>query len=287
LTSACTGKEWTTADPTKTGPFKVKAEKGVGPLAGYTPDPIYGDKQQRFNIYRPDTLESSGYCHPILVWSNGHTDNPEQNPPDCVVDSGANKWCGQYLPVMQHLASHGFVVIASLSTTTSKGDPLPSITGLNWLLEQAETSTSAYYHRLDTAHIGAFGHSEGGMATCMMAKDPRFIAISTVSGTSTITGLHGPALFFCGGQENGVCDNTQKVVDGITTQPAMMINNLGSDHGHWAYEGASGVDLSGFAAWFRLHLMGDTAQRKRFFGDNCTFCTDSRVKVYRNSLMTQ
>jgi hypothetical protein len=40
------------------------------------------------------------------------------------------------------------------------------------------------------------------------------------------------------------------------------------------------------AAWFRLFLMGDTAQRKRFFGDGCTFCTDSRVKVYRNSLMT-
>ena len=287
LTSACVGKDWPTADPTKAGPFQVTAEKGVGPLAGYTPDPIYGDKQQRFNIYRPDTLATSGYCHPILVWSNGHTDNPEQNPPDCVVNSGANKWCGQYLPVMQHLASHGFVVIASLSTTTSKGDPLPSIVGLDWLLEQAEDSTSAYYHRLDTTHIGAFGHSEGGMATCMMAKDPRFTAISTVSGTSTITGLHGPALFFCGGQENGVCDNTQKVVDGITTQPAMMINNLGSDHGHWAYEGASGVDLAGFAAWFRLHLMGDSAQRKRFFGDSCTFCTDSRVKVYRNSLMTE
>jgi hypothetical protein len=127
----------------------------------------------------------------------------------------------------------------------------------------------------------------GGMSTCKSASDPRYSAIATISGTSTITGLHEPALFFCGGQENGVCDNTQKVVDGITTQPAMMINNLGSDHGHWAYEGASGVDLSGFAAWFRLHLMGDTAQRKRFFGDNCTFCTDSRVKVYRNSLMTQ
>jgi hypothetical protein len=291
LTSSCTGKEWPTADATKAGPFKIKAEKGVGPLAGYTPDPIYGDKQQKFNIYRPDTLESSGYCHPILVWSNGHTDNPEQNPPDCVVSSSANKWCGQYLPVMEHLASHGFVVIASLSTTTSKSDAvtglLPSIMGLEWLLAQAEDSKSAYYHRLDTAHIGAFGHSEGGMATCMMAKDPRFLAISTVSGTSTLTGLHSPALFFCGGQEDGVCDKTQKVVEGITTQPAMMINNLGSDHGHWAYEGAGGVDLSGWAAWFRLYLMGDTAQRKRFFGDGCTFCTDSRVKVYRNSLMTQ
>jgi hypothetical protein len=296
LTSSCTGKEWPTADATKAGPFQVKAEKGVGPSAGYTPDPIYGDKQQKFNIYRPSTLESSGYCHPILVWSNGHTDNPEENKPDCVVDSAANKWCGQYLPVMQHLASHGFVVIASLSTTTSKSDPttglLPSIVGLEWLLAQAEDSKSAYYHRLDTAHIGAFGHSEGGMATCMMAKDRRFSAISTVSGTSTISTIYMPAVFFCGGKETNfdppMCDSNLKVANTISTQPSMLIDALDEDHGSWAYDGASGVAISGFAAWFRLHLMGDTAQRKRFYGDGCTFCTDNRVKVlYRNSLMTQ
>lgn len=287
LTSACTGKQWPTADPTAAGPFEVLAEKNVGPLAGYVPDPIYGDEQQRFNIYRPKNLADSGYCHPILVWANGHTDNPEQNPPKCVVDSAANKWCGQYLPLMNHLASHGFVVIASLSTTTSKGDPLPTIVGLDWLLKQAEDPTSAYYHRLDTAHIGQLGHSEGGMSTCMSAKDPRYSAIATVSGTSTITGIHTPALFFCGGKENGMCDNNQKVASSITDQPSMLIDNLNADHGSWVYEGAKGVDLSGLAAWFRLHLMADTAQRKRFFGDSCTFCTDSRVKVYRNSLMTQ
>ncbi len=286
LASACVGKEWPTADPTSAGPFVVAAEKKVGPFAGYTPDPIYGDEQQQFNIYRPKNLADSGYCHPILVWANGHTDNPEQNPPKCVVDSGANKWCGQYLPLMNHLASHGFVVIASLSTTTSKGDPLPTKVGLDWLLQQAENSTSVYYRRLDTAHIGQLGHSEGGMSTCMSAKEPRYSAIATVSGTSTITGIHTPALFFCGGKENGMCDNNKKVLDSITSQPAMLINNLNADHGSWVYEGAKGVDLFGLAAWFRLHLMGDTAQRKRFYGDGCTFCTDSRVKVFRNSLMT-
>jgi hypothetical protein len=286
LVSGCVGgKEWPTADPTAAGPFKVFTEKNVGPKAGALPDPIYGDKQQSFNIYRPDSLKD--YCHPIMIWANGYKDNPEQNPPDCIVDSAANRWCGQYSPLLIHLASHGFVVMASLSTTTAT-DPMPTIIGLDWLLKQAEDPTNTtYYHRLDTAHIGAFGHSMGGMSTCKSASDPRYSAIATISGTSTITGLHEPALFFCGGQENGVCDNTQKVVDGITTQPAMMINNINSDHGHWAYEGASGVDLAGMAAWFRLFLMNDTAQRKRFFGASCTFCTDTRVKVYRNSLMTQ
>jgi len=287
-TSNCSGKAWPTADPTVAGPFAITADKNVGPLAGYTPDPIYGDAQQRFNVYRPKDL-SSGYCHPILVWANGHGDNPEQNPPLCVVDSGANKWCGTYPVLINQLASHGFVVVASLSTTTSRGEPLPTITGLNWLLEQAEVSTSPYYHHLDTAHIGALGHSEGGLSTCKAAADPRIVAVGTVSGTSTITSLHGPALFICGGKDTVVsCDSVAATYNAVTDQPAMFMNNLSADHGGWEYQnGAKGPDIFALTAWFRVHLMGDTANRKYFYGANCTFCTDSRVKVEQNSLMAQ
>jgi len=289
VVSGCVGgKAWPTANPAAAGPFEVTAEKNVGPLAGYTPDPIYGDQQQRFNIYRPKTLATSGYCHPILVWANGHTDNPEQNPPLCVVDSGANKWCGQYLPMMNHLASHGFVVIASLSTTTSKGDPLPTIAGLDWLLQQAETSSSPYYHRLDTANIGQLGHSEGAMSTCMVASEPRYKALAAICGTRTLTGVHTPMLFFCGGKDTTVkCDGVRDVFLTVKDQPAFFIDELNSDHGSWVYGGAKGVSLSMAAAWFRVHLMGDTANRKYFYGANCTFCTDSRVKVEQNSLMAQ
>jgi len=286
-TSSCTGKAWPTADPSVAGPFAIATDKNVGPLAGYTPDPIYGDTQQRFNVYRPKDL-NSGYCHPILVWANGHGDNPEQNPPLCVVDSGANKWCGTYPVLINQLASHGFVVVASLSTTTSRGDPLPTIVGLNWLLEQAELSTSPYYHHLDTAHIGALGHSEGGLSTCKAAADPRIIAIGTVSGTSTITSLHGPALFICGGKDTTVsCDSVAATYATVTDQPAMLMDNLSADHGGWEYQnGAKGPDIFALTAWFRVHLMGDTANRKYFYGASCTLCTDNRVTVMRNSLLS-
>jgi hypothetical protein len=288
-TSSCVGKAWPTADPTVAGPFAIATDKNVGPLAGYTPDPIYGDTQQRFNVYRPKDLATSGYCHPILVWANGHGDNPEQNPPLCVVDSAANKWCGTYPVLINQLASHGFVVVASLSTTTSRGDPLPTIVGLNWLLEQAEDSTSPYYHRLDTSHIGALGHSEGGMSTCKAAADPRITASGTVSGTSTLTDLHGPALFICGGKDTVVsCDSVSAVYDTVKDQQAMFMDNLAADHGGWEYQnGAKGPDIFALTAWFRVHLMGDTANRKYFYGSSCTLCTDSRVTVKQNSLMTQ
>lgn len=286
--SGCVGDVVPTADPTRAGPFQVAADKNVGPLAGALPDPIYGDEQQRFNVYRPQNLANSGYCHPILIWANGYTDNPEPNPPLCVVDAAANKWCGQYLPMMNHLASHGFVVVASLSTATGRGDPLPTIVGLDWILEQAEDPSSPYYHHLDTANIGQLGHSFGGMSTCMSASEPRYKALATICGTTTLSGVHTPMLFFCGGRDTTVqCSGVRDTFRTVTDQPAFFINELNSDHGSWVYQGPGGVSLSSAAAWFRVHLMGDTANRRFFYGANCTFCNDSRVEVEQNALMAE
>jgi len=281
-------KQWPTANPAAAGPFEVAADKNVGPLAGVIPDPIYGNEQQRFNVYRPKNLATSGYLHPILIWANGYTDNPEQNPPLCVTDAATGKWCGQYLPLMNHLASHGFVVVASLSTATGSGDPLPTIVGMDWIIKQKDSVGGLYYHHLDTSKIGQLGHSFGGMSTCMSAANPHYKALATICGTRPLTGLHTPIMFYCGGADNTVkCDSVKKVFLTVKDQPSFFIDELQSDHGWWVYQGAGGVSLSAAAAWFRVHLMGDTANRKYFYGSSCTFCTDSRVKAEQNSLMTQ
>jgi len=265
----------------------VTADKGVGPLAGVVPDPIYGDEQQRFNVYRPSNLAESGYCHPILIWANGYRDNPEQNPPECIVDSNSNQWCGQYGPMVNHLASHGFVVVAPLSTATAEGNPLPTIAGLDWIIEQAEESSgSPYSQHLDTTNIGQLGHSYGGMSTCISAAEPRYRALATICGTRALSGVHTPMLFFCGGNDSTVaCSGVRDTFLTVTDQPAFFINEREADHGSWVYKGAGGVSLSTAAAWFRVHLMGDTANRKYFYGADCTFCTDSRVEVEQNPLM--
>lgn len=286
LESEPVGKEFPTANPAAAGPFEVAADKNVGPLAGTQNDPVYGE-QQRFNVYRPKNLATSEYLHPILIWANGYGDNPEQNPPKCVTDPNANKWCGQYLPMMNHLASHGFVVVASLSTATGM-EPYPTLAGMDWIIEQNEDPDSPYYHRLDTSKIGQLGHSFGGMSTCMTASDPRYKALATICGTSTLSGLHTPILFFCGGNDGTVpCDGVKSTFRSVTDQPAFFINERNADHGSWVYQGAGGVSLSSAAAWFRVHLMNDTENRKYFYGPNCTFCTDSRVQVEQNSLMAQ
>lgn len=285
LVSSCVGNPFPTADPTKAGPFQVTADKKVGPLAGVLPDPIYGEEQQRFNVYRPSNLKTSGHCHPILIWANGYRDNPEQNPPKCVTDSGSNQWCGQYGPIVNHLASHGFVVVASLSTATGS-EPYPTTVGLDWILEQAEDESSPYYHALDTTKIGQVGHSYGGMSTCKTASDRRFSALGTICGTSALEGVHTPMLFFCGGKDDTVkCSGVHDVFKTVTDQPAFFLNELNADHGSWVYQGANGVSLSSSAAWFRVHLMNDTANRNFFYGNSCKFCSDNRVQAEQNGLM--
>lgn len=278
---------WPTANPAAKGPFEVVADKNVGPLAGIANDPIYG-QQMRFNVYRPKNLATSGYLHPIVIWANGYKDNPEENPPKCFIDRNQN-WCGQYKPMVEHLASHGFFVLAPLSTATGDGNPLPTIAGLDWIIKQNNDSVaSPYYHRLDTSKIGQLGHSYGGMSTCKSAADPRYKALMTICGTTTLSGVHTPMLFYCGGKDNTVkCDGVKTVYQSVKDQPAFFISEMESDHGWWVYQGASGVSLSAAAAWFRIYLMGDTANRTYFYGSNCKFCKDSRVQSAQNSLMAQ
>jgi hypothetical protein len=288
LVSNCVStKQWPTANPAAAGPFEVVADKKVGPKAGTLPDPIYGDEQQQFNVYRPKELATSGYCHPILIWANGYKDNPEENPPKCIINR-SDQWCGQYGPIVKHLASHGFVVVASLSTATGSGDPLPTIVGLDWIVQEASDPASKYYQRLDLSNIGQLGHSFGGMSTCMSAAEPRYKALATICGTRELSGVHTPMLFFCGGNDKTVaCSGVHDVFASVKDQPAFFMNEKNSDHGSWVYGGAGSPSLSGAAAWFRVHLMGDTANRKYFYGSDCTFCKDSRVTVEQNSLLKQ
>ncbi len=242
---------------------------------------MYGNTQQQFNVYRPTTL---GSCHPIILWGNGHGDNPEPNPPDCL----ASNYCGDYLVLLDQLASHGFVVVASLSTITGTPDPttklLPQLVGMNWIVQQNEEPTSPYYHHLDVSRIGATGHSFGAMATSVVGTDPHVLAIATMAGTTTEANLHGPALFLCGGADATVpCSSVQPAFDAVKTTPVMLEENPTAGHGSWigSIKDPYQVAVTG---WMRVHLMDDTANRNMFYGANCKLCQDTQLKVQRKNM---
>ena len=253
----CTVGAWPTADPTVAGPFATVTETNVGPAAGQGAD---GGPPVAFTMFRPKDLSQGGLCHPVVTWGNGTGSNPSL-----------------YKVLLNQLASHGFVIIASDSPNVSQGDPPPMVAGVTWVLQQNDDPTSELYQKIDTTHIGATGHSQGGFATTTAGGDSHIVTIAALCGASTQRNLHGPAMLYCGGMDTTVpCSTIMNTYNAITNQPVMLAEYLAADHASWVtFVGKTPSPVeAAVTAWMRVHLMGDTALRSWFYGASCKLCTD-------------
>jgi hypothetical protein len=256
----CTVGDWPAADPALAGPYEVVTDTNVGPTAGEGED----GGAVAFTVFRPKDLELSGRCHPVITWGNGTGSNP-----------------GLYKVLLGHLASHGFVVVASDSPNVAQGDPPPMVAGVDWLLEENNKQGSPYFQRIDTNHVGATGHSQGGFATTQAGGDSHITTIAPLCGASSQRNLHGPALLLCGGADDVVdCEGIANALDSFE-QPAMLANYITADHANWVT--FRGTTLSPMevatTAWMRVHLMDDAELRSWFYGASCKLCEDDEWEI--------
>jgi len=263
----CSVAPWPAADPTKAGPYATVTENEVGPEAGEA-DADTG-AAPKFTLFRPKELSPNGLCHPVITWGNGTGSTPNA-----------------YRSLLELFASHGFVVIASNSKNVAKGDPKPMLVGVTWVLEQNEDPSSPLYHHLDAAHVGATGHSQGAMATSQASGDARIVTNVPIEGSMVQRNLHGPAMFFCGGQDDIVgCDGAKSALNAVTTLPAMYAEYLSVDHGSWMSFGKQpSVVYGAVTAWMRLHLMGDDALKPWFYGQACQLCGDAGWQIEQKNM---
>lgn len=265
--SPCTMGTWPTADPTVAGPFATMTETNVGPAVGVGAD---GGPAVAFTMFRPKDLLQGGLCHPVVTWGNGTGSSPSL-----------------YKVLLNQLASHGFVVIASDSPNVSQGDPMPMVAGVTWVLAQNDDPTSELYQRIDTTHVGATGHSQGGFATTAAGGDSHITTIAALCGASNQRNLHGPALLYCGGMDTTVpCSTIANTFNAITNQPVMLAEFLAADHASWVtFRGTTPSPVeAAVTAWMRVHLMGDTALRPWFYGPSCKLCTDGAWSVMQKMM---
>jgi len=263
----CTVGAWPAADPTMPGPYATMMESNVGPAAGVGAD---GGPPVAFTMFRPKDLAQGGLCHPVVTWGNGTGANPTL-----------------YKVLLNQLASHGFVVIASDSPNVSMGDPPPMVAGVTWVLAQNDDPTSELYQRIDTTHIGATGHSQGGFATTTAGGDSHITTIAALCGASNQRNLHGPAMLYCGGMDTTVpCTTIQNTFNAINNQPVMLADFLAADHASWiSFRGTTPSPVeAAVTAWMRVHLMGDTALRSWFYGPSCKLCTDTAWSVMQKMM---
>lgn len=255
---ACANGTFPTADPSRAGPFAVTTQNNVGPDSAFT-------------MFRPTNLTQSGLCHPVVTWGNGTGATPNV-----------------YSRLLNQLASHGIVVIASNSMNVGQGDPPPMLVGVTWVIEQNDDPASVLYQRIDTAHIGATGHSQGAFATMTAGDDVRITTVAPIEGSRSSRNLHGPALLLCGGMDTTLPCSGHMAAFNAITQPVMLANQLAATHTNWIGGGGSGT-LNPFivavTGWMRVQLMGDTSLRPMFYGPSCTLCQDTATwQVMRKML---
>lgn len=123
------------------------------------------DSENRLcDIFRPTNLGTnpikgiaSGFKHPVISWANG---------------SGQQPAVYEYL--LRHLASWGFIVVASRDDGTGNGATTSS--AAQYMINQGNTASSTFYNKVDTANFAALGHSQGAASVVNLhaRKNPLF-----------------------------------------------------------------------------------------------------------------
>jgi hypothetical protein len=115
------------------GPWDVSISSGTA---------CCDSSNNKFDLYYPTHLGANKFAHPILTWGNG--------------SSGESADCAYLLT---HMASWGFVVIATEDKTTGPGQTM--LDAANFLINANKSPDSIFYHKLNIDRVGAFGASQG------------------------------------------------------------------------------------------------------------------------------
>ena len=221
------------------GPFPTASSLAIGP-------------GNEFSLFAPDPPGQGGSLHPVITWGNGTFGHPED-----------------YFEFLDHLASHGFVVVASNSGFTGSGDEM--IEGVDWILSLNEDPGSPFFGTIDADAVGATGHSQGGQGTVNAGSDPRVVCTAPIEGGwSNVTGLHGPMFAVAG--ENDTIVPARTIANGIFRE-AEVPSILGVLNGatHFEALGDAGRFRGYVTAWFATCLMQDPFARDAFAGA-CSLC---------------
>lgn len=223
-------------------------------------------------VYRPRTLGENGVKHPIILWGNGTGSSPST-----------------YSSLLNHWASHGFVVAAARTSNAGSGNQM--IACLDYLVTQNGRSTGTFANKLNVNRVATAGHSQGGGGSIMAGQDSRITAtapfqpytIGLGHRSSSQSNQNGPMFLMTGGSD----------VIASPTLNALPVFNRANVPVFWGERRlvshfepvGNGGDFRGpSTAWMRYHLMDDQSAEGTFYGRNCTLCTSSSWSVRRKGI---
>jgi hypothetical protein len=217
-----------------------------------------------FSLYYPEDLGRDGLKHPIITWGNGTGAIPVF-----------------YGGLLDHWASHGFVVIASNSTMTGSGEEM--LRGVDWLISESSSEGSLFFNKISVNAVGASGHSQGGGGTINAGHNPKVKCTAPIQPTpENAKDLQGPMFVIAGSNDTIIAPELVSQVYASSNVPTVFGILEGASH--FTPVGSAQGMRGYLTAWFRWHLMGDESARDLFYGDNCGICNDSAWTVERKNL---
>ena len=217
-----------------------------------------------YEIWYPSDLKDSDDAYPVIVVSNG---------------TGVRASKAKHM--FEHFASWGFIVIGNEEEYSWNG--FAADMSLTHLLKLNEDSDSVFYRHVDTAKIGALGHSQGGVGTMNAATVQEHASLYKTIAAESPTAmdladalewsydpalLQVPALLLA--SDGSTDENTviplaslQKLYDTIPSDtPKVMARRTGVDHSNMLYCADGYV-----TAWFLYWLCDDEEAGSIFRAD--------------------
>lgn len=250
----------------------------VGPYATTTGTITDASGAVVYDTFYPSNYAALGFASPIVTWGNGTNATPTM-----------------YTTLLRHLASYGFTVVAPVATNTGSGRSIDA--AAQKMVALNATAGSVFAGHLDTAHVGAAGHSQGaGGATRAATNDPSLItALLTFSLPNTTwigTNPDCPTKADCTYDPSRLTQpvlfiGTRGFSDSIIASPATQTAFYNSVPGHAAVGivsqsdgraadhnsiqdaasgGNPGGELGYATAWLLYRLRGDATAAQAFSG---------------------
>jgi predicted dienelactone hydrolase len=205
----------------------------------FTIYPLQGDTGITSEIAYRDAQPNPAREWPMLVFSHGF--------------GGINT---QSLPLMEYLASRGFVVVApehtgntngDTSSTDPGGDRAPDISAVIDFMNARCTDTEDPFHNVvNTKEVGVMGHSFGGFTATAVATgfrnqtpDPRVVAIMPIAAANRaitdeeLSRLTIPALFLCGTLDPLLAQQ-ERTLALASSDVLFGVSVVGATHTHFA-----------------------------------------------------
>ena len=251
------------SDPAMTGPFGVARIDRVSGLATHS-------------LFVPDDVALHGK-HLVVVWTNGN---------------GGTIDTLSYASFLEHVASHGFFVIADkASNGTREAEVESQAAAIDWALAENGNSGGDYFERLDVERIAVMGDSLGSLASFATASNEHVRTSVHFSGGITdnpvgfdpmwLQQMKRPAAFLCGGNDTTAGPSCEKDF-AMAPVPVFYGVLAGASHIGPFISARGGEYGRAGVAWLRWQLASDLEFQTWFVGADCTLCASPWSAMQRD-----